>query len=129
MYGAVAGWPPHTKYSLLMFAAEYVMLSTQATCTTILAHPQGVEVDRQVTFDQTRGITTFSWSEDGKSILYLQDNNGDENDHLYVVALNVSGQPKAVDLTPFEGVKAAGVWHGSLGPKPPTWCWICHRFA
>lgn len=78
------------------------------TTCQLLSDMQGVTGDRAVTFDQTRGITTFSWSEDGSSILYLQDNNGDENDHLYVVALNVTRRPKAVDLTPFAGVKAAG---------------------
>lgn len=78
------------------------------TICQLLSYMQGVNGDRAVTFDQTRGITTFSWSEDGSSILYLQDNNGDENDHLYVVALNVTGRPKSVDLTPFPGVKAAG---------------------
>lgn len=61
-----------------------------------------------MTFDQKRGVTAYSWSEDGGSILYLQDNNGDENDHLYIVPLTGNGQPKATDLTPFKGVKAAG---------------------
>lgn len=80
----------------------------QLHCHYVHPRLQGVNGDRQVTFDQTRGVTTYSWSEDGGSILYLQDNNGDENDHLYIVLLNVTGQPKAIDLTPFKGVKAAG---------------------
>lgn len=70
-------------------------------------------VERQVTFDRDRGVTAFSWAEDGSAVYYIQDTNGDENDHLHMVplsSLRPDGRPvKAVDLTPFKGVKASTI--------------------
>jgi hypothetical protein len=67
----------------------------------------------QVTFDRQRGVTSFSWAEDGSAVFYIQDTNGDENDHLYMVLLSAlmpNGQPvKPIDLTPFKGVKASTI--------------------
>lgn len=45
----------------------------------------------------------FTWTEDSKYILYLQDVGGDENFHLYLQPLD--GSP-AKDLTPYEGSRA-----------------------
>ena len=58
---------------------------------------------RQVTDDKVRGIRMHTWAEDSRRLLYLQDQGGDENWHLYVVNLD-SGEVK--DLTPYEGVRA-----------------------
>ncbi len=57
----------------------------------------------QITDDRVRGIRFHAWAEDTKHVLYLQDEGGDENWHLFAVALD--GLP-ARDLTPFEGVRA-----------------------
>lgn len=74
----------------------------------------GTGADKQVTFDKRRGITAFSWSDAGNAIFYIQDKDGDENYHLYVVPLDglFSGKdkkPQAIDLTPFPGVRASGI--------------------
>ena len=62
--------------------------------------------DTQVTNDTHRGIRIHFWAEDGKHLMYLQDLNGDENFHVYSVDLDT----KVVrDLTPFQGIKAAGI--------------------
>jgi dipeptidyl aminopeptidase/acylaminoacyl peptidase len=61
------------------------------------------EEARQITNDQKRGIRGYGWTEDGSRILYVQDEGGDENWHLYAVPLDGS---EAKDLTPFEGVRA-----------------------
>jgi dipeptidyl aminopeptidase/acylaminoacyl peptidase len=66
----------------------------------------GREDDRPVTQDPKRGIRQYYWAKDGKHLLYLQDNNGDENDHLYATDPLTM---KTRDLTPFEGVKVASV--------------------
>ncbi len=58
---------------------------------------------KPVTFDKHRGITNYSWAYTSKHILYTQDKNGDEDDHLYCVHLD-SGDIK--DLTPFPKIKA-----------------------
>ncbi|MEA3638837.1 MAG: S9 family peptidase [Lamprobacter sp.] len=69
---------------------------------------------RQITADQQRGIRNYGWSQDGARILYVQDEGGDENWHLYVVALDGS---EARDLTPFEGVRAQNLM---TDPKHPN---------
>jgi hypothetical protein len=77
----------------------------------------------QVTFDKQRGVTAFSWAEDGSAVFYIQDTNGDENDHLYMVplsSLKSNGQPvKAIDLTPFKGVKASTIIGSKRFPSTP----------
>ncbi len=66
----------------------------------------GKDDDRMVTNDEKRGIRQYFFAEDGKTLLYLQDVGGNENFHLYAVPL-AGGEAK--DLTPFEGVRCAGV--------------------
>ena len=46
----------------------------------------------------------FRWHSDSRRLLFLRDRQGDENDHLYVVDTEAE-TPKALDLTPFPGVK------------------------
>jgi hypothetical protein len=62
------------------------------------------EDDRILTADRKRGIRWFLWVEDNRTIIYLQDNDGDENYHLYGIDL-ASGNVR--DYTPFQGVRAA----------------------
>lgn len=63
----------------------------------------GTEDARQVTADKKRGIRIFSWAFAPDTLLYLQDNDGDENWHIYAANLLT----KIVrDLTPFQGVRA-----------------------
>lgn len=40
---------------------------------------------RPVTDERERGITNFRWAADGATLLYLRDENGDENTRLYAV--------------------------------------------
>lgn len=56
-----------------------------------------------VTKDKKRGIRSFQWSEDGQSILYLQDSDGDENWHIFSTHLETL---VTRDLTPFLGCQA-----------------------
>ena len=59
---------------------------------------------RLLTADDKRNIETFCWTPDSAFILYLQDTNGDENWHLFRVAVD-GDQSHAVNLTPFPGVR------------------------
>lgn len=61
---------------------------------------------RRVTADETRSILHFSWTDDPRWLLYLQDTGGDENWHILRVDLDDPDAP-AVDLTPFPGVMSA----------------------
>jgi dipeptidyl aminopeptidase/acylaminoacyl peptidase len=56
-----------------------------------------------VTADTDRGIRTFSWSRDGRHLLYVQDAGGDENWRLYDVAVD---SLERRDLTPFDKIHA-----------------------
>lgn len=69
---------------------------------------EGTAGDTQVTFDKKRGVTDFYWLWDSSGILYMQDSEGDENYHLYLVELSKvlgrkGGKPQITDLTPFKG--------------------------
>ncbi len=57
-----------------------------------------------VTDDKKRGIRMYHWAYDGKHLIYMQDEGGDENWHVY--AVDVAGRTTK-DLTPFPGVRAA----------------------
>jgi dipeptidyl aminopeptidase/acylaminoacyl peptidase len=68
---------------------------------------------RAVTADKSRGIHSYLWAFDSKTILYMQDAAGDENFHVFGVdldSLNVR------DLTPWQGVRAELV---AASPKFP----------
>ncbi|MEV7043948.1 alpha/beta fold hydrolase [Amycolatopsis sp. NPDC051061] len=58
---------------------------------------------RPVTTDRDRGIQQYEWAPDSDHLLYLRDEDGDENTHLYAVSVH-TGDVR--DLTPFDGVMA-----------------------
>ena len=63
----------------------------------------GQEDAKIVTADKKRGIRQFFWAYDNRTLLYLQDADGDENWHIYGVDL-ASGNVR--DYTPFQGARA-----------------------
>ena len=63
----------------------------------------GKEDDRQMTQDPKRGIRVYAWAQNSKTLLYLQDKDGDEDWHLHGVALD-SGKDR--DFTPMKNVQA-----------------------
>ncbi len=79
----------------------------------VWARTIGKKDDRKLTDDKKRGIRSFFWTYDGDQLIYLQDNDGDENYHLYSVNLKNN---TVRDLTPFQGVRAQVV---DLDPKFP----------
>ncbi len=52
---------------------------------------------RPLTDDRDRGFSSFAWAHDNATLLYLQDDAGDENERLYAVDV-AGGDPRA--LTP-----------------------------
>ena len=58
---------------------------------------------RPVTHDKHRGIHQYFWAYTNRHILYLKDNNGDENWHIHRVDV---GTGEDVDLTPIDGARA-----------------------
>ncbi|HKS25164.1 MAG TPA: S9 family peptidase [Thermoanaerobaculia bacterium] len=74
----------------------------------------GQNDDKMVTADKKRGIRTYYWAEDNKTILYLQDTDGDENFHLHGVDLKNNNDR---DFTAIQGVRASIV---ALEPGSPN---------
>ena len=62
----------------------------------------GKDDARPVTEDTLRGIRRYFWAADGRHIMYLQDEGGDENWRLYSVDIE---SLLFSCLTPFEGVQ------------------------
>ncbi|MBI3564065.1 MAG: S9 family peptidase [Elusimicrobia bacterium] len=58
---------------------------------------------KPLTQDRGRGVRNYLWAEDQRSILYIQDKDGDENWHLYQTDLE-TGTTR--DLTPVPGAQA-----------------------
>lgn len=59
--------------------------------------------DRVITEDKKRGIRIYFWQPDGAHIVYLQDQDGDENWHVYQTNIHTK---ITRDLTPYQGVQA-----------------------
>jgi dipeptidyl aminopeptidase/acylaminoacyl peptidase len=70
---------------------------------------------RRVTADDHRAVLDYRWTDDPRHLLYLQDDDGDENHHVYRVDLE-DPDAGAVDLTPFPGAR---VWHLTQVPGLP----------
>ncbi|MEW6737646.1 MAG: S9 family peptidase, partial [Acidobacteriota bacterium] len=67
---------------------------------------------KPITADTARPISNYSWSIDGKYILYGQDKGGDENFNIYAVNPSDAPQngqevPPSRNLTDLKGVRAA----------------------
>lgn len=73
----------------------------------------GIRDARSVTNETHRPIRWYDWG-DSNHILYLQDNDGDEIDHLFSVDLT-SGNIR--DLTPFRGVRAQNILTDPQQPR------------
>jgi dipeptidyl aminopeptidase/acylaminoacyl peptidase len=58
--------------------------------------------DQRLTSRTDRDIPGYFWA-DAERLIYVQDNGGDENYHVYTIKRDGTGER---DLTPFDGVKA-----------------------
>src|SRR3954469_11074221 len=66
-----------------------------------------------VTRTRGRPITWQDWSPDGRYIMFLKDDNGDENFHLFVVDIRTA---ELRDLTPYPGVRAIPTFWSHVRP-------------
>ena len=64
----------------------------------------GASDDKMVTADKKRGIRFFQWANDNRTLLFQQDNDGDENFHVFGVDL-ATGNVR--DYTAIQGVRAS----------------------
>ncbi|WP_326798196.1 prolyl oligopeptidase family serine peptidase [Streptomyces sp. NBC_01808] len=65
------------------------------------------EEARCLTADDNRGVHAYHWTDDPRWLLYEQDDDGDENRHVFRIDLE-NPDREAADLTPFPGVRATG---------------------
>lgn len=63
----------------------------------------GTDDDVQLTTEKTRAVRSPRWTEDGAALLYLQDHDGDERFHVFVVDLATR---TTRDLTPWPKSKS-----------------------
>jgi len=68
---------------------------------------------KPITFDTHRGIPQYHWSLDSKYVFYIQDNDGDENWHMYRVDI-ATGETK--DMTPYGEMRAQPVMQSLQHP-------------
>ena len=94
--------PDGNYLSFLAPSADKNVLNVFVMKTT-----DSLEDARMVTNDTSRGIRNARWAKDSKTILYMQDKEGDENFHLW--AIDVESGDEARDLTPGENVKASSL--------------------
>lgn len=58
---------------------------------------------KPVTKSTDRPVRSYSWTHDGRHLLYLNDKNGNEQNHCYLVDVP-TGEER--DLTPYDGISA-----------------------
>ena len=69
---------------------------------------------RPVTADRGRGVRVFAFCHDDRTLLYLQDTDGNEDWRLYALDLDEGGEARLV--TPGEGVHAVILGHNRWNP-------------
>ncbi|HYY60438.1 MAG TPA: prolyl oligopeptidase family serine peptidase, partial [Burkholderiales bacterium] len=76
--------------------------------------PAGSLEGKVVTAERHRAIGRYTWAGDSRHVLYLQDSDGDENDHVFLADLEGTN---VRDLTPFRGVKATNLLTSAKRPN------------
>jgi dipeptidyl aminopeptidase/acylaminoacyl peptidase len=101
------GNPERTLPQLSPDGARIAWLAPAANgVLNVWARPIAGGDARQLTAEPHRPIFWYAWAGDGEHVLYLQDSDGDENNHLYAAGL---AGGKVRDLTPYPGAKAQNV--------------------
>jgi len=93
--------PEKTLYRISPDGKHISFLAPYENRMNIFVQKVGIADSKRITSVTERDIAAHFWKNDG-TILFVRDNNGDENFHLFSVDIN--GE-KARDLTPFDGVK------------------------
>jgi dipeptidyl aminopeptidase/acylaminoacyl peptidase len=100
----IFGNPENTVATVSPDGKSIAYLAPEEAVLNIWVAPAGkLEAAKAVTHDRGRGIARYWWAYDNEHILYLKDQDGDEN--WRVIALNpATGEEKT--LTPERGVHA-----------------------
>ena len=125
---ALFGNPVRTQARLSPDGRHVSFLAPRDGVMNVYLAPFGsLDTAKPITHDKKRGIRQHFWSADGKHVLFLQDEGGDENWRLYGVDVATG---KETDLTPLPGVQAqvVGISHErpgvvlvGLNDRKPEW--------
>src|SRR5271169_669218 len=107
------GNPERTAPQISPDGSMLAYLAPDQGVLNIWVRTLGKTDDRAITNDRKRGIRNLFWQYDSKSILYAQDQNGDENWRVFQT--NIATK-QTRDLTPFDKVRADIV---ALEPSHP----------
>jgi len=89
-------------------------LSPDGQLLSWLAPVDSVAAGQPVTRTKGRPINWQDWTPDGRYIMFLNDENGDENLHLFVVDPRNS---ELRDLTPFANTRAIPTYWSHITPN------------
>jgi dipeptidyl aminopeptidase/acylaminoacyl peptidase len=90
-------------------------LAPQAGVLNVWVAPAGdLAKARPVTAATKQPVLDVEWTFDGKHLVYAQDEGGDENSHIYRVAVETA---EVVDLTPIDNVRAQEIWLSHRKPN------------
>lgn len=90
--------PEKTSYRISKDGKYLSYLAPYKNRLNIFVQKIGEETPMRITHETERDITSYFWG-NNERILFLKDNKGDENFHLYAVGKDGSNP---IDLTPFE---------------------------
>ena len=111
---ALFGNPTRTQARLSPDGKFISWIAPRDGVLNVWVAPYGrLDAAQSITRDTKRGIRQHFWGYDGKHVLYLQDEGGDENWRVHSVEV-ASG--KDIDLTPIAGVQAQVV---GVSPRRP----------
>ncbi len=108
------GNPERTMPRLSPDGSRLAYLAPDEGVLNVWMGPVGESSFEPVTSDRDRGIRSYFWGHDNRSMFYVQDTGGDENWHLFRVNLE-SGD--TTDLTPFEKVQTQILEHSKHHPS------------
>ncbi|KAJ1468082.1 hypothetical protein T484DRAFT_1856563 [Baffinella frigidus] len=87
--------PDGKRYAYL---ARYLASSDKGVLN-VFVQAVGGDAPKQVTNDTHRGVRMYEWAKNNRHLLYMQDQDGDENFHIYAVDLETE---VVRDMTPFQ---------------------------
>lgn len=93
--------PEKTSFQISKHGSYYAFLAPWKRRMNIFVASIENGGEKILTQFEDRNISSFAWASDDR-ILFIKDNGGDENFHLWTIGLN-DDTPR--DLTPFDGVR------------------------
>jgi len=89
-------------YRISPDGARLAWLAPAVRRTTILTRTLPDGPVRVVETGSSRNVRTFEWAADSRRLLFVQDVDGDENNHIYLASAEMPGEAPR-DLTPWPG--------------------------